>query len=116
MKEVFVAEIKKHVPSNDCYIMAQATIENCDLLTANGKDFIFNERTTGGVDHDRVLGIVQVNIANGYFTMNDASPYPIAPKPFLIDTLSRILKNGTSALAHHNQDDNKVKADTILTI
>ena len=41
MKKIFNAESGKFSPTNDCYIMAQATIEGICLITANGRDFIF---------------------------------------------------------------------------
>lgn len=62
MKSVFIADINKYAPSNDCYIMAQATIEGLPLLTGNGKDFVFNNRNPNNSqrknNHDRFKGII----------------------------------------------------------
>lgn len=112
MKSVFVADINKYVPTNDCYIMAQATVEQCSLLTANGKDFIFNTRHTDNkAEHERVLGIVQINIQNGYYVDSDKG-YQVAPKPVMIDTLAKILKYDVFETTE--QIDDKVKADLVL--
>lgn len=112
MKSVFVADINKYVPTNDCYIMAQATIEGCPLLTGNGKDFVFNQRNDNRDDHDRVRGIVQINISMGYFTQNEKGFNSVA-SPILIHDLGPILKN-IPAFHTPEQIDDKVKADTLL--
>lgn len=112
MKAVFVADISKYVPTNDCYIMAQATIEGCSLLTGNGKDFIFNQRNEDRYAHDRVRGITQINIINGYYEEDKPGHY-ITPKPIMINTLAAILKYEDN-FETVEQNDNKVKADLIL--
>lgn len=112
MKAVFVADINKYVPTNDCYIMAQATIEHCSLLTGNGKDFIFNQRHEDRYAHERVKGIAQVNILNGYFDEDSPGHY-ITPKPVMINTLAGILKYDDEFLSIEQNED-KVKADLIL--
>ena len=95
MKSVFIADINKYAPSNDCYIMAQATVEGLPLLTGNGKDFVFNNRNPNNSqrknNHDRVKGIVQVNILNKYFTMQE-NDKKIASAPMLLYELAPILR------------------------
>ena len=112
MKKVFVADIKKYVPTNDCYIMAEATIENCPLLTSNGQDFIFNKRNSDKFNHERVKGIVEININNGYYKY-DENGNKTTPKPVLIHTLTGILKY-EDYFEKIQQSDNFVKADAIL--
>lgn len=104
MKSVFVADINKYVPTNDCYIMAQATIDGLPLLTGNGQDFIFNKRNENRDDHDRVRGITQINIANGYYTTN-AKGYQVTSAPILIYDLGPILKNVTNFTTPEQSDD-----------
>ena len=111
MKAVFIADINKYVPTNDCYIMAQATIENCSLLTGNGKDFIFNQRNDDKFAHERVRGIAQININHGYYH-EDIPGHYITSKPIMIDTLAKIIKNENFNTTE--QKDEKIKANLIL--
>ena len=98
MKVVYLEHLRIYVPTNDCYIMAESTVDNCILLTGNGKDFIFdikedkefyNPVTQKFVKKkSRTLGIVDVNIKNGYYSTNEDDSKTV-PKPIDIDTLSR---------------------------
>ena len=90
MKKIFNAESTTFSPTNDCYIMAQATIEGIPLITANGKDFIFDERA-GTENHDRAKGIMSVNIAKGYYTSNQGKFN--TSRPFHINTIGPMLKD-----------------------
>ena len=110
MKSVFVADINKYVPTNDCYIMAQATIENCFLLTSNGQDFIFDKRNEDKSENDRVKGIARINILNGYCEETAEGSYS-APRPLTISNVLGMLKYDEEFT---EQVDDKVKADTIL--
>lgn len=97
MKKVFVAELGKAIPTNDCFIMAQATVENCALITANGKDFIFDvhkKRTSsfGENTDSRTVGIIQKNIQYGYGEQN-AEGKIVVPRPYHIKLFGAILKN-----------------------
>lgn len=112
MQKVFIADINKYVPTNDCYIMAQATIENCPLLTANGKDFIFNEKYVDKYNHERVKGIIEINIANGYYK-TDRNGNKITTKPIMINTIASILKY-ENCFDIIDQSNEFVKAETIL--
>ena len=113
MKSVFIADINKYVPTNDCYIMAQATIEKCCLLTGNGQDFVFNKRNEDKNVHDRVRGIVHINILNGYYDEAE-DEHKITPAPILIYTLGPILKYGSDDFETNQQSDDKVKAEHVL--
>ena len=90
---------KQMTPTNDCYIMAEATIENCSLITANGKDFIFDPRNSlpGKRNNDRAKGISIINKLNLYYeTMPDG--HIITPHPFNIHLLGTIIQNGIEPL------------------
>lgn len=112
MKSVFVADINKYVPTNDCYIMAQATVENCSLLTNNGKDFIFDKRDEDKYNHVRVKGIAEINIKNGYFTETSPGHY-VTPKPIMLKTIAASIKYDDS-FETVDQTNNYIKADLIL--
>ena len=112
MKAMFVADVNKYVPTNDCYIMAQATVEHCSLLTGNGKDFIFNQRDEDKSNHNRVRGIAQINILNGYFSEETPGHF-VTSKPVMINTLAAILKYDET-FETIEQTNNYIKADTIL--
>ena len=90
MKKVFNAESGTFSPTNDCYIMAQATIEGISLITANGKDFIFDERI-GKENHDRAKGIMNINIAKGYYAPKQGGFS--TSRPFHIQTIGPMLKD-----------------------
>ena len=112
MKSVFVADINKHVPTNDCYIMAQATIEGLPLLTGNGKDFVFNVKNENKEEHDRVVGIVHINILHGYSKTNKKG-YEITSAPILIYDLAPMLKQ-VFKIDTPNQSEDLIKADLLL--
>jgi len=89
MKKVFHADENKHAPSNDCYIMAQATIEGICLITANGQDFIFDDKSNIE-NHFRSMGIINVNMIKGYCS-GDVKKYGI-PRPYHIETIGPMIK------------------------
>lgn len=92
MKTVFNAESTTFSPTNDCYIMAQATIEGLCLITANGKDFIFDEKSKSE-NHHRAKGIINVNISKGYYASSQGKFH--TPRPFHINTIGPMLKDET---------------------
>lgn len=114
MKLVFIADINKSVPTNDCYIMAQATIEGISLITANGKDFIFNKRNAS-LEHDRSRGIAIINEQYGYYDKNSKNKN-LSPKPFHIYTLGPMIKkydNYKNKLEVSKPTHKLIKADTL---
>ena len=116
MHLTFIADMNKSVPTNDCYIMAQATIEQCCLLTANGKHFVFNEKNSNKNIHDRSLGIVQINILQGYCEPHDKTGSLVAPKPILIQDLMTILnRSGFKKWSTMKIETEKVKASDLMT-
>ena len=90
MKKIFNAESGKSSPTNDCYIMAQATMEGISLITANGRDFIFDEKN-GKENHDRAKGIMSINIARGYYKTSQGKFN--TSRPFHIHTIGPMLKD-----------------------
>lgn len=90
MKKVFNATSGAFAPTNDCYIMAQATIEGISLITANGRDFIFDDKL-GKENHDRAKGIMNVNISKGYYTSKQDGF--TTSRPFHIQTIGPMLKD-----------------------
>ncbi len=110
MKFMFVADINKTVPTNDAYIMAQATVEGCCVLTGNRKDFIFDEKADTE-NHDRLAGICYINILNGYFEENEHGVF--TSKPITLSTLAgRLRRDGKIGIIEQKKD--KIKADRIL--
>lgn len=116
MKSVFIADINTYAPSNDCYIMAQATIEGLPLLTGNGQDFVFNKKNPNNTqrknNHDRVKGIIQVNILNGYYTIQE-NEKKIASAPMLLYELAPLLRD-VEEFNTPEQSDDFVEASDIL--
>lgn len=89
MKQVFNAQSNTFSPTNDCFIMAQATIEGICLITANGRDFIFDERSNNE-NHDRAKGITNINISRGYYASEHGKFN--ASRPFHINTIGPMIK------------------------
>ena len=90
MKKVFNAANGTFSPTNDCFIMAQATIEGICLITANGKDFIFDEKI-GKENHDRAKVIMSINMSKGYYKSNSGNFS--TTRPFHIQTIGPMLKD-----------------------
>lgn len=112
MKSIFVAAINQYVPTNDCFIMAQATIEGLPLLTGNGQDFVFNVKNENKDEHDRVKGIAHINIVNGYSTTNNKG-FEVTSAPILIFDLVPLLRNAKN-FNTPKQSEDLIKADTLL--
>ena len=110
MKSVFVADINKYVPTNDCFIMAQATILNCCLVTSNRQDFIYNKRSEDRFENERAKGIARINILNGY-CQEDANGYYSTPRPISLNSLMGMIKYDTEFLS---PAEDLVKGDQIL--
>lgn len=73
---------RKQAPSDDAYIMAEASIAGCMFITNNGKHFIFRENRKGD-KNSRALGIITINKANHYCEELDNGE-TITPKPVLV--------------------------------
>ena len=110
MKFVFIADINKNVPTNDTYIMAQATVEGCCVLTGNKKDFIFDKRQNCD-NKDRLDGICRINKLFGY--CEEVGDKVYTSKPITLVEINKKLKiNGKFGIL--NQNDDKIKGRTIL--
>lgn len=100
MQKTYNSYVNDVIPINDCYIMAEATIENCCLLTANGKDFIFNPKNQDKSSkfNDRTKGIVDINILHGYYEEEKDSSLCLVPHAFHISLFGALIKNGIDDL------------------
>ena len=94
MKFHYNPEINAYSPTTDCYIMAQASIEGIGLVTANGKDFIFNERSKNE-NNARTIGIMTINEKMGYSSKNLDSKYK-NPRPYHIRTIGPMISKNTN--------------------
>ncbi len=110
MKSVFIADINRQVPTNDAYIMAQATVENCSLVTGNKKDFIFNNRQNQE-NNERQLGICTINVAMGYYEKKDDKF--VTPRPITLGCLAGGLKRD-QRFGDLEQADDKIEGRTLL--
>ncbi len=103
MQSVYNAYANKDIPSNDAYIMAQATLEGVLLVTANGKDFTFNIRNQDNTDeeyvNDRTEGIVDINMMLGYCEKSDKGDYYVVPKAMRVKQFGELLKKGMKKFA-----------------
>ena len=114
MKFVYIADIKKRVPTNDAYAMAYATVGGRCFITANGRDFIFNERT--GEDknyHEISRGIMRINIERGYYSEEESGRF-LVPKPIHLTTFGAIIKDGTESLYVPEMLENLVPARDVI--
>ena len=105
----YLAEVGSCCPTNDCYIMAEATVENAILLTNNSKDFVFNKKNNED-DNSRRLGIININKSFGY--VDDEG---LTPCPFSIFTFGPMLKMPTENLRFAlAENSSKIKADEVI--
>lgn len=89
MMKKYVACLNQYLPSNDAYIMAEATIGNCYLLTNNSKDFI--SVGTNVKDHTRLDGIKCINKQFKFHKIRDGKIF--IPQPINLTALVKYLKN-----------------------
>lgn len=76
MDELYNASLRKRIPANDAYIMAEATILNLCVLTNNVSDYItFRDE----VEPKRAWEIENINQKEGYSSY-DSTPRPVSPK------------------------------------
>ena len=87
----YVAAIDKYVPTNDSYIMADATVNRLGLLTNNVCDFIFDKASPDKENHRRIDGIIFINRKFGYKKSGIDGDY--IPQPIVIKKLVKYLKN-----------------------
>jgi len=110
MKCVYIADVNKYVPTNDAYIMAQATVEGCCVLTGNKKDFIFDKKQNAG-NKDRLIGIYRINKLSGYYIKSKDKIITSKPVtiPFVVGSLKR-----DNMFDNLEQEDDKIQGRTIL--
>ena len=79
MDDEYSASEEKRVPTNDAYIMAEATIFGLTLITFNGKDFIFIKNNPKS--WERLKVITEINKEKKYFFESNISGVMMTPKP-----------------------------------
>lgn len=104
----YMAEIGSYCPTNDCYIMAEATVENAILVTNNRKDFIYNKNIPDD-ESSRLMGIISTNAQFGYVDESGYSPRPIA-----LHSFGPLLRASTDELRFIlAEDSTKLRANAI---
>lgn len=116
MKELYSAFAGGFVPSNDAFIMAEATYHGYLLVTANEKDYIY---TDAGMERrkqklnatkTRMIGICNINKENGY-TMKDNSEFSTPIPISFIDFATRVARNNLTNL---NGGKSSVKVSDVM--
>lgn len=110
MKTVYNADCKRYTPVNDAYVMSNAAVEGCCVLTANKQDFIFNKKQPLG-NKDRLDGICRINQLYGYCERNEKGVF--TPKPITINLLMGKLK-GDGKFGLLQQNGEKIKGSEFL--
>ena len=89
----YVAEFNRYCPCNDSYVMAEATVENAILLTANQKDFIYVK--SANKNKKIANEIIEINKQFGYEDEYGFTPYPlgISELEYFLQTELRKIKN-----------------------
>lgn len=99
----YVAEFNRSCPCNDSYIMAEATVENCFLLTGNTKDFIGYKNQFEEAGHI-ARTIVDINRELGY-----QDEYGVTPAPFSISALDHFLSFSLKKLKNQSNIESEMK-------
>lgn len=110
--KTYNAHMGKLVAPNDVYIVAESTIENACLITNNSKHIIHNERNEED-KNSRVLGVISININEGYCQRDSKSAGFITPRPYSLKSIARFIKD-IEKFNTVRQKDDKVKASSIL--
>lgn len=108
MKKKYFAAMKSYVPTNDAYILAEASVEGLMFVTNNEKDFIYDifkmkdlsEKTKKDVSYlkndvrncDIQTKIKNINFLSGLNFMTEKGVK--APHPISFDKLSYLLRKG----------------------
>ncbi len=101
-------EKRRYKPSEDAYVMAEATIVNCLLITCNGKHFVFRENVKDD-KNSRSTSIVRINQKYNYGTPDEYSNI-VVPKPVLLRTLCEwIRERGFSFLSLPDVDTKTIE-------
>ena len=91
MQMVYDAYLRANKPTNDAMNMAEASVIGVPFVTLNAKDYVFNPHSNKEVN-ERAIGILQINIQEGYYFEDDYGRY-VAPKPFSLATFGALLQN-----------------------
>lgn len=99
MHKKYVAADNEYKPSNDAYIMAEATIGSCYLLTNNSRDFI--RYSDNPEEHLRVDGIKIINKQFKFCRLRGNKVF--IPQPTTLSHLVKFLKNYTEVKFSNKQ-------------
>ena len=110
--KTYNAHLGKLVASNDVYIVAESTVENACLITNNSKHIIYNERNEED-KNSRALGVISININEGYCQRDSKSAGFITPRPYSLKTMARFVKK-IEEFNTVKQKDDKIKASSVL--
>lgn len=113
MERIFVSAIDKYVPSNDCYIMACATLDNCCLLTNNLADYVFDNHSGDINNHRRADGIRVINSKFGFKKMINDHVHFI-PQPISFTKLIKQLEKKQYKTISYEQNNNDIEDLDIL--
>lgn len=113
MKSTYCRFVSQRIPTNDAFIMAEASIEHACVITENAKDFIYKNEEQ---DHIRATGIRIINIQNDLYDDSSDLAYPLVPQPFDLVKIAPILRGDPYDLQFPMSiDDNKEHGSTIQT-
>lgn len=90
MDREYIAAFDKVVPSNDCFIMADATVNYSFLLTNNLQHFIYDKSSKDPNDHRRIDGIRAINVKKGYKRKGTNGDF--IPQPMVLQKMVRFLR------------------------
>lgn len=106
MKAAYFEHSKSYNPTNDAYIMAQATIAGCAcLLTDNRKDFIFNDKIDKH-GSDRRDAIMKINTDYAYGKYLTGTDKFFVTKPVSISSLMNEIARHPDLKDFLTADDN----------
>jgi len=96
------------IPSNDAYIMAEATREGAAVLTMNGQDYVFDKNGAIG-NKNRKCGIMAINEKLGYGKIVGGKM--LLPEPFTLDKFCPLVaRAGRNIRLLFADDSEKVRA------
>lgn len=109
-------EVNKNfwVPSNDAYVLAEASYYGACLITENAKDFLFRpekgkeKKAYRDYENERVKGVVSINEKYGYYQPNTTNIFKgknIVPHPYSVETLGKIIAYHEDNAIFSSSDD-----------
>jgi hypothetical protein len=102
------------VPTNDAYVMAEATYYGACLITENAKDLLFRpnkkqKQPYSSYENERVKGIVEINQKYGYYQPNTTTFFGnkgnLVPRPFSVENIGKIITYREDSAVFPTSDD-----------